>query len=233
MAKPSLRDPPASGADVAPSLGGEDLRTLIREHAEWLRQEPQLLSEVGLRLDVANMVDFGPIALSKASEAHRRESGERRRLEGVARANYAAQAQTHAAVIDLLEAVSLSDLAGRLDQLARIRFGLAAGTIAVEDPDLIPDGWVALVDGQVDLILGAHKLARLGHCPTAAGLFGALAPEIGSAAILRLSMWTPERRGVIAFGAADPSAFSSEMGTELVTFLARVVERAAERWPAP
>ncbi len=231
MAKSSLRNDAVESRVAPPDV--DALRALVLDHAEWLRREDDLLARIGLRLDVANMVDFGPIALSRVSEAHRRESDERRRLEAVARANYAAQAQTHAAVIDLLEAQSLADLSRRIDDLARIRFGLAAGTIAVEDPEIAPEGWIPLVAGQVDLILGAHRLARLGHCPTAAGLFGDLAPQIGSAAILRLSMWTSERRGVIAFGAADPSAFSAEMGTELVTFLARVVERTAERWPAP
>jgi len=230
--KPSLRDPALIAAPAA-TLEDDALRNLLRERADWLRQETALMAELGLRPDVANLVDFGPIALSRVSEAHRRESGERRRLEAVARANYAAQAQTHAAVIDLLEAQSLADLARRIDELARQRFGLAAGAIAVEDLESPPHGWVALVEGQVDLILGSHKLARLGHCPTAAGLFGTLAPEIGSAALLRLSMWTPSRQGVIAFGAADPAAFSPEMGAELVTFLARVVERTAERWPSP
>jgi len=215
------------------TLADEALRELLLDRADWLRQDASLLAELGLRPDVANMVEFGPIALSRVNEAHRRESGERRRLEAVARANYAAQAQTHAAVIDLLEAESLTDLARRIDELARLRFGLAAGAIAVENLETPPGGWVALVDGQVDLILGSHKLARLGHCPTAVGLFGSLAPEIGSAALLRISIWTPSRQGVIAFGAADPAAFSPEMGAELVTFLARVVERTAERWPAP
>jgi uncharacterized protein YigA (DUF484 family) len=214
---------------------GEALREAIRLNADWLRQETDLLGELGLRLDAANVVDFGPIALSRVSEAHRRESSERRRLEAVARANYAAQAQTHAAVIDLLEAQSLHDLARRLDETARTRFGLAMGAIAIElgeGHDAAPDGWVALAEGQVDAILGSHRLSKLGRCPTAAGLFGALAPQIGSAALMRLQMGRPARLGVIAFGAFDPGAFSAEMGAELVTFLARVAERTAERWIA-
>jgi hypothetical protein len=177
------------------------------------------------------VVDFGPIALSKVSEAHRRESNERRRLETVARANYAAQAQTHAAAIDLLDGQSLADLAVRLDELARVRFGLAMGSVALETDGPAPAGWIPLVEGQVDAILGSHRLARLGRCPVAAGLFGALAPQIGSVAMLRLQIWRPASQGVIAFGAFDPAAFSEDMGSELVTFIARVFERMAERWP--
>jgi uncharacterized protein YigA (DUF484 family) len=232
--------PRASRTDSAPSLfpppsDPESLRASLIAHAEWLRQDAELLQALGLRPEAANVVEFGPIALSRVSEAHRRESDERRRLEAVARANYAAQAQTHAAVIDLMESVSLEDVARRLDDLARIRFGLALGAIAIEGGggEATPDAWTPLLPGQVDAILGAHRLARLGRCPTAAGLFGALAPQIGSVAILRLQLWRPERLGVIAFGAFDPTAFSAEMGSELVTFLARVVERTAERWPSP
>jgi uncharacterized protein YigA (DUF484 family) len=204
---------------------------MLLAHAEWLRGEQALLEALGLRPEAENVVDFGPIALSRVSEAHRRESDERRRLEAVARANYAAQAQTHAAVIDLMDSVSLETLALRLDELARARFGLAIGAIAVEGA--APPGWTPLVEGQVDAILGSHRLSRLGRCPTAAGLFGAVAPQIGSAALLRLQLWRPGRQGVIAFGAFDPTAFTADMGAELVIFLARVVERTAERWPAP
>ena len=41
----------------------------------------------------------------------------------------------------------------------------------------------------------------------------------------------PSRQGLLAFGSADPEGFTEDMGTELVAFLARVVERTAERWP--
>ena len=76
-------------------------------------------------------------------------------------------------------------------------------------------------------------MARLGLIPTSLGLFGELADQIGSVALLRLSMWTPARSGVLAFAAAAEDAFSADMGHELIDFLARVVERTAERWPSP
>ena len=151
----------------------------------------------------------------------------------MARANFTAQAQTHAAVIDLLESRNHADLARRIDDLARLRFGLAAGVVALEGPGGVPAGWRAFVEGQVDLILGPRRLALMGHAPTAVGLFGELAPQIGSVALIRLAIWEPARQGVIAFGATDSSAFTADMGADLVTFLARVTERTAERWPAP
>jgi uncharacterized protein YigA (DUF484 family) len=52
-------------------------------------------------------------------------------------------------------------------------------------------------------------------------------------ALIRLSIWSPVRAGILAFAAADDTAFSPDMGHELIDFLARVVERTAERWPLP
>ncbi len=52
-----------------------------------------------------------------------------------------------------------------------------------------------------------------------------------SAALVRMALWSPVRTGVLAFGSADPDGFTPDMGAELVAFLARVVERTAERWP--
>ena len=214
-------------------IGPDAIREQFRAHADQLRGDAELLAELGLRLAVANIVDFGPVALSRVSAAHRREAGERKRVEAVAQANFEAQAQTHAAVIDLLESRNQADLARRVDELARLRFGLASGVIALEGPGEAPPGWLMLVEGQVDLILGPRKLARMGHAPTALGLFGHLAPVIGSVAVIRLAIWQPARQGVMAFAAADPQAFTADMGVELTAFLARVIERTAERWPAP
>ncbi len=222
--------------DIEPARAEIDLATLkarLRENAAELRQDGDLLADLGLRVGVANVVDFGPVALSRVSAAHQREAGERKRLEAIAQANFEAQAQTHAAVIDLLESRNLADLARRMDELARLRFGLATGVVALEGRGEAPPGWLPLVEGQVDLILGARKLALIGHAPTALGLFGNLAPIIGSVAILRLAIWQPARQGLMAFAAPDPEAFTADMGVELTAFLARVIERTAERWPAP
>jgi len=70
----------------------------------------------------------------------------------------------------------------------------------------------------------------MGVLPTALGLFDARQGEIRSLALVRMAIWEPSRRGLLAFGSADPQGFTPDMGSELVAFLARVVERTAERW---
>jgi hypothetical protein len=62
-------------------------------------------------------------------------------------------------------------------------------------------------------------------------VFGDAAEAVQSVALVRMAMWTPARQGVLAFASSDPDGFTPSMGAELVAFIARVVERTAERWP--
>lgn len=210
----------------------EAIRAFLRSRPDFIRADPELMQALGVRLDAANVIDFGPEALSRVAQAHKRESRVRRRIEAVARANFDGQAKTHDAALHLMGATGHADLAARLDDIAQ-GLGLATAVIALEGPEHVPDGWRALAEGQCDLALGGGKAARLGVLPTARGLFLKLAADIGSIALIRLSIWSPRRSGLLAFGAANAETFTPDMGHELIDFLARVIERTAERWPAP
>ena len=222
-----------SGLLADPDLAGdwEAVRAFLKGRPSLIRGDAELLSSLGLWVKADNVVEFGPAALARLNAAKTRESSARQHLESTARANFAAQAQTHAAVVDLLESRNQSDLARRVDETARLRFGLSAGVMAIETPGGVPAGWIGLEPGMADTILNFEGVARMGPTPYTAQLFGAQAENVESAALVRLAIWAPARSGVLAFGSPDPKGFSREMGTELVAFLARVVERTAERWP--
>ena len=63
------------------------------------------------------------------------------------------------------------------------------------------------------------------------GLWGGGGETGRSMAMVRMAIWEPSREGLLAFGSSDENGFTEDMGAELVAFLARVVERTAERWP--
>lgn len=221
----------ATRATMKAAVDPDSVRAFLRTEPEFLRQDEHLLGELGLKVAGDNVIDFGPAALARAAAAHKREASVRQAIEDNARANYSAQAQTHAAVIDLLDARNHSDLARRVDEMARGRFGLSAGVVALEGPTRVPAGWHILAEGQVDMILGEAPIARMGFFAPALLLFGDQAETIRSMALVRMAIWEPRREALIGFGSKDPEGFTSDMGTELVNFLARVVERTAERWP--
>jgi len=213
-------------------LSPQAVRRFLSDNPEFLTSDDGLLGELGLKVAAGNVVEFAPAVLARVHAAHAQEAAQRQQIEETARANFAAQAQTHGAVVDLLDSRNHADLARRVDDLALQRFGLAAGIVALETDGLPPAGWTRLVEGQVDMILdGPHALARMGFAPTALGLFGDRAPVVKSMAMVRMAMWEPSRTGLLAFGSIHDDGFTEDMGTELVAFLARVVERTAERWP--
>ena len=223
---------PKAGPSGALAKDWKLVSDFLRENAGLIRDDAELLSDLGLWIKADNIVEFGPAALVRLSAAKTREKVARTRIEATARANFAAQAQTHATVVDLLESRNHADLARRVDETARLRFGMAAGVIAIERPGGVPAGWRALPEEGADGLLGATGLARMGEPRAAQPLFDERADQVASVALVRLAIWAPARQGVLAFGSPDPQGFTKDMGSELVAFLARVVERTAERWPA-
>jgi uncharacterized protein YigA (DUF484 family) len=215
----------ARAAEAA--AGWPSVRSFLQAHPNLLLQDGDLLQALGLRIDAPNVVPFGRAALAR--DAQRRETKARMQLEATAHANFAAQTQCHAGVVDLLESRNNADLARRVDETAQRRLGLAAGALAAEGR--APAGWRRLEAGMVDALLGEGVPVRLGRSSFTALLFPETAGPIESCALVRLALWTPARPGILAFGAADPDAFSPDMGVDLIAFIARVVERTAGRWP--
>ena len=221
----------------APGLHWPDVRAWLQANPQTLADDRSLLEEIGLKPHGRNVVEFGRAALTKLEEAAEREADARKRIEAVARANFAAQTQTHVAALDLLESRNHSDLARRLDAVAQGRFGLAGAAIAIEKPGGVPFGWRALEVGGVDALLGEHGLTWLGPTFEGLELFGAATEQVRSVALIRMAPHLggdrPEqaRHAICAFASSEEEGFTAGMGCELVAFIARVVERTAERWP--
>lgn len=211
-----------------------EIRAWLQAHPDILLDDRSLLEEIGLSAQGRNVVEFGRAALTRLEAVVERESGARKQIEAVARANFAAQTQTHVGALDLLEARNQADLARRLDAVAQARFGLAGAAIALEKPGGVPFGWRALEPGGVDALLGEHGLTWLGEPFAGLDLFGAAADEVKSVALIRMApqfAGSPARHAICAFGSPEPDGFTPQMGCELAAFIARVVERTAERWP--
>ena len=217
--------------DAASGLHWPEVRAWVQANPDLLTADRALLEELGLKTTGPNVVEFGRAALTRLESLIEKESGARRQIEAVARANFAAQTQTHVAALDLMESRNHSDLARRLDAAAQARFGLAGAAIALEKPGGVPFGWRVLEAGAVNGLVGDDGLAWLGPNFDGLSLFGGTEDEVRSVALIRMAPWSPARPALCAFGSPEPEGFTPAMGCELVSFLTRVVERMAERWP--
>ena len=209
----------------------EAVRAFLRRRPELLQRDAALLADLGLKPAPGNVVDFVPPTIAKAEADRDRAIAARNDLEEIAEANFALQSQAQGAVLQLLASRNHSDLARRVDDIARRCFELAAGGMGLEGLERVPVGWVELPPASVEDLLQGRREFRLGCIPEADFLFGERGHEVRSTALIRLEIWGPARSGVLAFGSADPDGFFSGMATELLDFLGRVVERTAERWP--
>lgn len=213
------------------SLDWDGVKEFLRDNPDLLRDDDALLEALGLRSAVSNVVALMPPSVVQLKEERDRALRARRSLEQLAKANFQVQEQAQAAVLFLLEARSNGDLARRVDEAARRHFKLAGGVIALEGPQPVPVGWHELPPDGVDALLGTGSDYRLGQVPEAAALFGAAADQIRSVALIRVEFWMPMRRGLLAYGSENPDHYARGMATEMIDFLAGVVERTVERWP--
>lgn len=209
----------------------EAVRAFLLRNPDLIREDADLLAELSLRAAASNVIDFIPPTIAKLEADRDRAVAARKELEEVAEANFAIQSQAQGAVLQLLGARNHSDLARRVDDMARQCFGLVGGVVALEGMERVPVGWTELTPGGVEDLLDGRREFRLGQIAQADILFGERRSEVRSTALIRLELWAPARQGLLAFGSDDPDGFFRGMATELIDFLGRVVERTAERWP--
>ena len=90
---------------------------------------------------------------------------------------------------------------------------------------------MSLDDGGVEFILGEGANHLLGEDAVRPVIFGDETHDILSGALIAIHLEGGERPGLVAFGSVGRYGFTPEMGIELITFIARMIEKVANRWP--
>ncbi|MDA0676137.1 MAG: DUF484 family protein [Proteobacteria bacterium] len=227
-------DTPAGGDPIAASPDDEDV-------ARFLRNNPDFLTE---RTDLLDVLVFpsrwsGDRIVDLQQRMVERLRGEIDNIRGCAmdlidtsRNNMANLTRTHSAVLALLCAETMKDLAKVLTDQLPLLLDVDAVDLAFEPADepllstppirQLPDGWVAemLPDGRDVVLVRSLQNPEL--------LFGSAIP-IASAAVARLRAEGTMPRGVFLLGAREDGTFHPGQGTELLSFVARVMERCLRR----
>ncbi len=158
--------------------------------------------------------------------------GEHQALVATSRTNLNTQTRVHKAVLAVMRARTLehlievitSDLAAVLD-LDVVTLCIEGGKV----PRVAADGVRVLADGVIDELVGGRiKLAD--DIEGDKRVYGGGAGLVRSQALLRLRVRRQPPHALLAFGSREPNHFSPGQGTELLTFLAEVVEQAIREW---
>ena len=100
-----------------------------------------------------------------------------------------------------------------------------------ELPPVRLDGLVRLEPGTVDELIGRGRTVTLvDRTEGQTALFGAAASLISSQALIRLQVSRKTPPALLALGSRRAKQFHEGQRTELLTFLARALERSIRAW---
>jgi len=180
------------------------------------------------------VVDLQGAMLSRMrSELAQREE-QSSELIDASRANLQSQNRVHAAVIAILSARSLDhmieiltiDLAGLLnvDAVALCLEGGMVTPTSAQGVRVVPVG-------TIDKILDVSRTVSLReNVEGDRRIYGEAAGLVRSEAMLRLSVREDAPCALLAMGSREPDRFHTGQGSELLTFLARILEHSIRTW---
>jgi uncharacterized protein YigA (DUF484 family) len=227
------------------NLDPETVSAWLTEHPEFLRERQNLflmLDAPGrdFKDDSGTVVDLQQAMIRRLQAETARQARFGRALIQAGETNLDAQTRVHRAVLELVEARGFEDFLTCLTGPVAAILDLHAVAIGVEAPEgqrppNVLRHVAALSPGSVDRLVGAGAQVRLrtaidrgaGMPP---GPFGARAKEISSDALVRLKLGRGLPPALLALGSAKPDMFRPDQGSDLLVFLAGIVERMIGQW---
>jgi hypothetical protein len=165
-----------------------------------------------------------------------RLKGQQRALIATSRSNLSSQTRIHGAALAIISATSFEQLIQIVTTDLAVMLDVDVVTIGIESSGgrhakLPLPGLQLLKAGTVDSLLGTERDALLrGDVVGDPMLFGGAAGLVRSDALLRLSVSEHAPVGLLCIGTRRPEKFHPGQGTELLTFLARVLEATIAAW---
>lgn len=231
---PRTAERPARRARIAAA----DVAEYLRQHPDFLAEHPEALD--GQRLPEqepgAGVVDLQQFMLERLRRDVTRLRAEQDDLLANSRDNLSTQARVHDAVLALLEAQSLAGLVEIVTTDLAVILDVDVVTLCLERNSALAlqsrVAGVQLLDpGVIDQAIGPGRDVLLrDEVEGDARIFGAAAGLVRSDALLRLHFDEAAPLGLIAFGTRHPGYFDSGQGTELLGFLARILEYCVRSW---
>lgn len=207
----------------------ENIAEYLRGNPDFLNRHPEILATLDLSSQSGNVVDFQQMMVAKLRQDKQRSEDRQRTLVTNARSNMIVQARVHAAVVRLLEARNLDELAEIVASELSIMLEVDVVALCLESPSFMEiantNGIRNLPAQTIDQYMGDRDALLEANIAGDANLFGPAARLVKSQALLRLHIADNIPDGLLAFGSRDPLLFADSQGTELIGFLGDVIER--------
>ncbi len=216
----------------------DEVESYLREHPDFLVDHPDL---VNLLLPPEakhgeGVVDMQRYMLERVRHDLTKLQVQQNEILATSRGNLTTQNRIHAGVLAMLGATTLEHLIEIVTTDLAVHLEVDAVAIGFEALDRLPAGGNRsalriLPRGAIDRVLGGSKeIALIADATPDAQLFGGATTLVRSQALLRLQLRRDAPIGILAFGSRTPGKFHPGQGTELLTFLGKVVELTIRGW---
>lgn len=228
----------AGEAPADSAVAAEQVAAYLRQHPDFFDRNPELLDAIAPtgEAHAEGVVDLRHFMVERLRDELAGMSALRDELVVTGRTNLSAQARVHKAILALLAARGFEHFVETLTTDLAVILDLDVVTLGVEqDGEDVTraqtPGVYSLDPGTVDRLIGPGQSIALRE--TVEGdpmVFGPGAGLVASDALLRLSISSTTPTALLALGSREPGQFHPGQGTELLIFLARVVETCIRGW---
>lgn len=214
----------------------------LRENPDFFRRHPDLMVALpppsrdfgGAEEDSGEVVDLQQVMLTRLQAEVGKREQTCNELIDAGRSNLQSQSRIHKAALALLGARSLDHLIERIATDLPVILDIDASALCLENGEVAratADGIRVLPGGVIDELIGVDKVAILrANVSGDRRLFGESAGLVRSDALLRLKIREGMPHALLALGSRDPGRFHAGQGTELLGFLALVMEYVIRAW---
>jgi uncharacterized protein YigA (DUF484 family) len=222
-------------------LTDDDVAGYLQTNPDFLDRNAHILGQMKIpgRWSGDGIVDFQKVVTEKMRGEIDHLRAVTNELVLTSRSNQSIQERTHQAVLAVLSARTVGQLAEIVTASLPLVLDLDLAAMCLEPsvaptPELQNPAIVELHEGDVELLLGDRGDIILTNDESSNRLiFGDTSGVIRSAAIVRLNGGHLAPAGLLALGSRNHSTFHPEQGTELLTFLSRVIEQRIHEWLEP
>jgi hypothetical protein len=224
-------------AGTGTAVTAEDVAAFLTAHPDFLSQHPELvLRQTPPPADRGDgVVDLRSFMVERLRAEVDRLKRNQNALVHTARVNHHVRNRVHAAVLALLEAPTLEHLIETVTTDLTVLLDVDVTALLVESngsdiPQVLRSGVRVVPPGTVRERLAGCPVRLDGDTMGEEGIFGPAAGLVRSQALVRVDVSSETPPCLLALGSRAPDMFHAGMRTELMAFLARVLERCIRSW---
>jgi uncharacterized protein len=231
-----LSQNPEDALAPAPRITAAQVVDYLKRHPTFLQRHPELLDSqmAPARSHGDGVVDLQQFMVERLRRDLTRLRGLQDELVANSRDNLSTQDRIHRSILALLDAESFEHLIEIVTTDLAVLLDVDVAALCVEaatgSPPRSVEGVQVLPAGFVDKLLGTGEVLLRDDADGDETIFGPAAGLVRSDALIRLAVGRSAPPALLVFGTRHPGYFNPGQGTELLSFLARVIEHCLRQW---